>query len=94
MFAYGAALGAALATASARKAVHNADSYRWFATAVYLSSCDWSRIVSASCQTVTTKRGNITSPDRVETDSLKRKSLSERRQLSWLEEAEAYDGDL
>lgn len=43
--AYGTRRCATLAQQDSNAAAHNADSYRWFATAMYLSHWDWSRAI-------------------------------------------------
>ncbi|PKX88626.1 uncharacterized protein P174DRAFT_473398 [Aspergillus novofumigatus IBT 16806] len=51
---------------SKAKAVKNADTYTWFATAMYLDQCDWSRQIcaqSASRSTVAKRSNNQTSTD-------------------------------
>ncbi|PKX88842.1 uncharacterized protein P174DRAFT_379765 [Aspergillus novofumigatus IBT 16806] len=57
---------ATLAEESKAKAVKNADTYTWFATAMYLDQCDWSRQIcaqSASRSTVAKRSNNQTSTD-------------------------------
>ncbi|KAK9424885.1 hypothetical protein SUNI508_13338 [Seiridium unicorne] len=89
--AYGPTLGAALALASPNDAVHNADNYRWFATAMYLDGYDWSRTLASGAPAANAKRANISSSDILETGIPKRKSISERRQIDWLVEDETDD---
>ncbi|GLA52753.1 hypothetical protein AnigIFM63604_009629 [Aspergillus niger] len=58
---------AKLAEESTAKAVKNADSYTWFATAMYLDQCDWSRQICAqsiSTSTVAKRSNNQTSTDK------------------------------
>ncbi|KAJ5791819.1 uncharacterized protein N7518_008830 [Penicillium psychrosexuale] len=57
---------ARLAIESKTKAIKNADSYAWFATAMYLDQCDWSRMIcaqSTSTSTVTRRSNNETTTD-------------------------------
>ncbi|KAJ6031529.1 hypothetical protein N7540_002261 [Penicillium herquei] len=57
---------AQLAIESASQAVINADTYAWFATAMYLDQCDWSRLMcaqSTSTSKVTKRSTNQTNPD-------------------------------
>ncbi|KAF7131077.1 hypothetical protein CNMCM5793_004064 [Aspergillus hiratsukae] len=57
---------ARLAEESKAKAVKNADTYTWFATAMYLDQCDWSRQIctqSTSTSSVAKRSNNQTSTD-------------------------------
>ncbi|KAH1298370.1 hypothetical protein KXW98_009336 [Aspergillus fumigatus] len=57
---------ATLAAESKAKAVKNADTYTWFAIAMYLDQCDWSRQIcaqSTSTSTVAKRSNNQTSTD-------------------------------
>lgn len=91
--AYGPALTAVLASSSPDDAAHNADNYRWFATAMYLDSYDWSRILAGKGPAANAKRANVTGLDLVGMDSLKRRSFFERRQVDWRVEDEADEED-
>jgi len=94
--AYGPKYGAALALASPDDAVTNADSYRWFAIAMYLNDYDWSRTVASRVSAANAKRGNVSISDDSEMDvskRFKRKTASERRQINWLVEGETEEKD-
>ncbi|OGE50200.1 hypothetical protein PENARI_c018G04463 [Penicillium arizonense] len=62
--AYGPENVSLLARSSTDFATKNADSYTWFATAMYLDQCDWSRTIcakSTATSTVTARSDNHTS---------------------------------
>lgn len=92
---------AQLARESKSKAVKNADSYTWFATAMYLDQCDWSRQIcaqSTSTSTIAARSDNQTSTDMSLTRRPNRRKLlhhlwtgservcSEKRLLKWMRE--------
>ncbi|CAG8960672.1 hypothetical protein HYFRA_00013440 [Hymenoscyphus fraxineus] len=94
--AYGPKNTALLALENPRKAVLNADSYRWFATAIYLGNYDWSRTNSNRNPAANVKRDNATSYDGEELRIVKRfmrKTSSERRQINLSMEDETDEKD-
>lgn len=93
--AYGPLFVSKLARSSADFAVQNADSYTWFATAMYLDQCDWSRTIcakSTSISTVTARSDNQTSSYISGLQSLKRRTLLPRLPMDF--ESELVWGSL